>query len=153
MTTGVRIHPDCRSPRVYLRPVTARETLPDVDLVVLDLMLPGAYGMDLLKQLREHSVVPVLVLSARNDTADKVRALKLGADDYLTKPFWPEELLERVRARLRRPTMARERVVTVGPLRLDLEGREVSLNGVAVDLTPVEFAESSRPSRSGRAPR
>ena len=118
----------------------ARETLPDVDLVVLDLMLPGAYGMDLLKQLREHSVVPVLVLSARNDTADKVRALKLGADDYLTKPFWPEELLERVRARLRRPTMARERVVTVGPLRLDLEGREVSLNGVAVDLTPVEFA-------------
>ncbi len=56
-------------------------------LVVLDLMLPGVYGMQLLAELREHSEVPVLVLSARNDTQDKVRALKLGADDYMTKPF------------------------------------------------------------------
>src|SRR5689334_8197882 len=77
------------------------DTLPEVDLVVLDLMLPGAYGLDMLKDLRTFSDVPVLVLSARNDTADKVRALQLGADDYMTKPFLPEELLERVKARLR----------------------------------------------------
>ena len=76
---------------------------PDVALVILDLLLPGTYGMEILKDLRACSEVPVLVLSARNDTNDKIRALKLGADDYMTKPFWPEELLERVRARIRRP--------------------------------------------------
>src|SRR5688572_26574370 len=76
-------------------------------LLVLDLMLPGSYGMDILKDLRTSSELPVLVLSARNDSFDKVRALKLGADDYLTKPFWPEELVERVRARVRRPNMQR----------------------------------------------
>jgi two-component system response regulator MtrA len=113
--------------------------LPEVDLVVLDLMLPGTYGMDMLKQLRAHSVVPVLVLSARNDTVDKVRALQLGADDYMTKPFWPEELLERVRARLRRPTMARDGVLEVGALRVDLERREVHVNGARLDLTRVEL--------------
>ena len=76
--------------------------MPEVSLVVLDLMLPGTYGLDMLKALRTFSEVPVLILSVRNDTLDKVRALKLGADDYMTKPFWPEELIERVRARLRR---------------------------------------------------
>jgi len=76
--------------------------LASVELVVLDLMLPGTHGLDILKQLRNLSDVPVLVLSARNETSDKVRALKLGADDYMTKPFWPEELVERVRARLRK---------------------------------------------------
>jgi DNA-binding response OmpR family regulator len=77
-----------------------------VQLVLLDLMLPGAHGIDVLKALRDgRADVPVIVLSARNQTQDKVRALRLGADDYLTKPFWPEELLERVRARLRRPTL------------------------------------------------
>ncbi len=114
-------------------------TLPDVALVVLDLMLPGRYGMDMLKDLRACSDVPVLVLSARNDTADKVRALQLGADDYMTKPFWPEELVERVRARLRRPTLARGSVIEVGPLRIDLGTHEVQVRGVRVDLTRVEF--------------
>jgi DNA-binding response OmpR family regulator len=114
-------------------------TLPDVELVVLDLMLPGRYGMDMLKDLRACSDVPVLVLSARNDTADKVRALQLGADDYMTKPFWPEELVERVRARLRRPTLSRGSVVEVGPLRIDLGTHEVQVRGVRVDLTRVEF--------------
>ena len=76
-------------------------------LVILDLMLPGAHGFDVLKALRNDAHhVPVLVLSARHDAADKVRGLELGADDYLTKPFWPEELLARVRARLRRPALA-----------------------------------------------
>jgi two-component system response regulator MtrA len=113
--------------------------LPDVALVVLDLMLPGRYGLDMLKDLRACSDVPVLVLSARNDTADKVRALQLGADDYMTKPFWPEELVERVRARLRRPTLARGAVVEVGALRIDLDTHEVHVRGERVDLTRVEF--------------
>ncbi|RKH46457.1 response regulator transcription factor [Corallococcus sicarius] len=114
--------------------------LPDVSLVVLDLMLPGTYGLDMLKALRAFSEVPVLILSARNDTLDKVRALKLGADDYMTKPFWPEELIERVRARLRRPTLQKEpSVVEVGPLRIDLQGHAVQVRGRPVELTRVEF--------------
>jgi two-component system response regulator MtrA len=112
---------------------------PDVALVVLDLMLPGVYGLDVLKQLRSCSEVPVLVLSARNDTSDKVRALKFGADDYMTKPFWPEELIERVRARMRRPVLHREEAIEAGPLRIDLALHEVLLKGHQVRLTPVEF--------------
>lgn len=114
--------------------------LPEVSLVVLDLMLPGTYGLDMLKALRAFSEVPVLILSARNDTMDKVRSLKLGADDYMTKPFWPEELIERVRARLRRPTLQKaEAVVEVGRLRIDLQSREVTVQGQPVELTRVEF--------------
>ncbi len=111
----------------------------DAALVILDLMLPGAYGLDILKDVRERSEVPVLVLSARNDTSDKVRALKLGADDYMTKPFWPEELLERVRARLRRPTLQRSDQLDVGALRIDLGAREARVAGRAVELTRVEL--------------
>lgn len=109
------------------------------ELVILDLMLPGTYGLDILKDLRAFSEVPVLVLSARNDTSDKIRALKLGADDYMTKPFWPDELLERVRARLRRPALSRTQLLESGALRIDLDARSVSLDGQAVELTKVEF--------------
>ncbi|AKJ03946.1 two-component system response regulator MtrA [Archangium gephyra] len=108
-------------------------------LIILDLMLPGTYGLDILRQLREGSDVPVLILSARNDTADKVRALKLGADDYMTKPFWPEELVERVRARLRRPVMQRQSLLELGTLQVDLQAREVRVEGKPVELTRVEF--------------
>ena len=114
--------------------------LPEVSLVVLDLMLPGTYGLDMLKAIRVFSEVPVLILSARNDTLDKVRSLKLGADDYMTKPFWPEEFVERVRARLRRPSLQKEEaIVEVGPLRLDFQAREVRVQGRVVELTRVEF--------------
>lgn len=116
-----------------------RAALANTDLVVLDLMLPGAYGLDILKELRANFDVPVLVLSARNDTSDKVRALQLGADDYMTKPFWPEELIERIRARLRRPALARADVLEVGPLRIDRATREVFVDGQLVALTRVEF--------------
>jgi two-component system response regulator MtrA len=112
-------------------------------LLVLDLMLPGTYGLDVLKALRGepgNSDLPVLILSARNDTADKVRALKLGADDYMTKPFWPEELVERVRARLRRPTMQRrDGGIAVGALLLDPTSRAATLAGAPVELTRAEF--------------
>jgi two-component system response regulator MtrA len=112
---------------------------PEVALVILDLMLPGAHGFDILKALRAGSEVPVLVLSARVDTHDKVRALALGADDYMTKPFWPEELMERVRARLRRPVLARGSALEVGALRIDPATREASVDGRAVELTRIEF--------------
>lgn len=117
----------------------ARGDLPDVELVLLDLMLPGTYGMDMLKDLRTHSDIPVLVLSARNDTSDKVRALKLGADDYMTKPFWPEELLERVAARLRRPIMTRSEIIEIGVLHIDRARREVAIQGQSISLSRLEF--------------
>ena len=107
-------------------------------LVILDLMLPGTYGLDILKEIRKQADVPVLILSGRNDTTDKVRALKLGADDYLTKPFWPEELLERIAARLRRP-MLRERGMELGELKIDLTARAVCRLGVPLELTRIEF--------------
>jgi len=108
-------------------------------LVVLDLMLPGAYGMDVLRAYRRRDDTPVLVLSARHDTVDKVQALELGADDYLTKPFWPEELIARVHARLRRPVLQRDGRLEVGALALDLEGRRLSIDGRPVELTRAEF--------------
>ncbi len=116
-------------------------TFASFSLVILDLMLPGAHGFDVLKALRtDHHHVPVLVLSARHDAADKVRGLELGADDYLTKPFWPEELLARVRARLRRPALAESgHTVEIGSLLIEIDGRVVSVDGSRVDLTRVEF--------------
>jgi two-component system response regulator MtrA len=108
-------------------------------LVVLDLMLPGAYGLDVLKHVRARGDVPVLVLSAKSDTSVKVRALELGADDYLVKPFWPEELVARVAARLRRPTACRAERLEAGPLVLDLAARTATLHGEPLDLTRVEF--------------
>jgi len=117
----------------------------DVDLapfalVVLDLMLPGMYGLDVLKHFRKTSDVPVLMLTARNETSDKVRALALGADDYVTKPFWPEELVARVQARLRRPVMTRGDVVACGSLRIDLAAHTVRVGDTSLELTPVELS-------------
>ena len=108
-------------------------------LVILDLMLPGAHGLDVLKRLRERSDTPVLVLSALKTLPDKVRALGLGADDYMTKPFWPEELLARVRARLRRPDLRRGGLLRVGSVAIDLEARSVEESGRPIDLTRAEF--------------
>lgn len=108
-------------------------------LILLDLMLPGTYGLDLLKRFRKASDVPVLVVTARDHPADRVRGLELGADDYVTKPFWPEELLARVKARLRRPVMTRGERLVVGALSIDLGGRRVEVDGEAVELTRVEL--------------
>ena len=118
----------------------ALDQAPDVALVILDLMLPGVYGMDMLRDLRACSEVPVLVLSARSDTSDKVQALRLGADDYMTKPFWPEELIERVRARLRRPVLMPRDLIEVGALRLDLTIPQARVNDRVIALTRAEMA-------------
>jgi two-component system response regulator MtrA len=109
------------------------------DLVVLDLMLPGRHGLDVLKCYRETAEVPVIVLSARNETGTKVRALELGADDYVTKPFWPEELLARLEARLRRPSLEVADILDRGALRLDLRARRLLVSGQEVELTRIEF--------------
>lgn len=108
-------------------------------LVVLDLMLPNAHGFDILKKFRETSDVPVIILTARAETYDKVRGFKLGGDDYLTKPFWPEELVARAHARLRRPTIEKEADRTVGPVSIDFDSRIVTNDGSPIDLTRVEF--------------
>ena len=118
----------------------ARELDPNTySVVVLDLMLPGTYGMDLLRLYRRRSEVPVLILSARDDTADKIRGLKLGADDYVTKPFFPEELVARVQACVRRPNLVGSDQAAAGSIRIDLERRVASTSAGALSLTPVEF--------------
>ena len=111
----------------------------EFDLIVLDLMLPNRHGFDVLKRYRETSDVPVIILTARTETEDKIRGFKYGGDDYLTKPFWPEELLARVDARLRRPTIQRENKLSVGELTIETEARTVTVSGEIVELTKVEF--------------
>jgi len=113
--------------------------LDGVVLVILDLLLPGTYGLDILRDIRGHTDTPFLILSARDDSHDKVRALRLGADDYMTKPFWPDELVERVRARLRRPVIHWGDEISVGSLRVDLAARRVEVGDGAVELTRAEF--------------
>ncbi len=115
------------------------EAIEDYDLVVLDLMLPGKHGFDVLKKYRTQSDVPVIILTARQETHDKLRGFELGGDDYMTKPFWPEELLARIRARLRRPVMRRQADREFGPLAIDFEAHTVAVDGQPVDLTPAEF--------------
>jgi two-component system KDP operon response regulator KdpE len=112
------------------------------DMVVLDLGLPDGDGVDLIRDLRTWSDIPVVVLSARSNEADKVRALDAGADDYLTKPFGAAELLARVRAHLRRRAQAGasgKSVFECGDLRIDLGKRQVERAGVPVHLTPIEY--------------
>jgi DNA-binding response OmpR family regulator len=110
------------------------------DLLVLDVMLPGVDGYTLCRQLRERGVtVPVLMLTARDATADKVTGLDSGADDYLVKPFAFEELLARIRTLLRRPRQSLPPVLAVGGLELDPTRREARCEGVRLDLSAKEF--------------
>ena len=114
-----------------------------VDLVVLDLMLPKLDGLEVCKRLRAESEVPIIMLTARDDELDKVVGLELGADDYITKPFSIREFRSRVRALLRRASVARpaqdgEAIMADG-LRIDLAKRTVEVRGTLVQLTYVEF--------------
>jgi len=116
------------------------------DLLVLDRMLPGISGDEVLKSLRSEPAtesVPVLMLTARREQEDRIEGFELGADDYLTKPFSPRELVLRVQAILRRSREARHttggRVLRAGPLRMDLTAHEVTLDDEELSLTPTEF--------------
>jgi len=111
------------------------------DLVVLDLGLPDGDGVDLIRNLRTWSAVPLIVLSARSGEADKIEALDAGADDYLVKPFGAGELLARVRAQLRRhqQTPAGETTIRFGEISVDLVRRAVERNGELLHLTPIEY--------------
>jgi len=109
-------------------------------LVVLDVGLPGLGGLEVTRRLRRESEVPILMLTARSSEADKVLGLEIGADDYLTKPFSPSELVARVRALLRRTTAGqRERDLVFGALRIDPARREAERDGQRVVLTTLEF--------------
>jgi two-component system KDP operon response regulator KdpE len=113
------------------------------DLVLLDLGLPDMGGLDVITELRARTTTPVIVLSIRGSEGDKVRALDLGADDYLTKPFGVNELLARVRVALRhagRPSSRSDAVFQSGDLRIDRERRVVEVAGTGVHLTPTEYA-------------
>jgi two-component system KDP operon response regulator KdpE len=112
------------------------------DLIVLDLGLPDIEGTEVCRRIRAYSAVPIVVLSARGTEADKVNALDLGADDYVTKPFGPEELLARIRVALRR-VLSEEKVekghFTAGDLTIDYDRHRVVRSGVEIRLTPKEF--------------
>lgn len=110
------------------------------DLVILDVMMPGIDGFEVLRQLREKSKVPVLMLTARTEQASRIRGLESGADDYLPKPFDPLELLARVRAILRRATPAlTSKVLEANGVRLDPGARSVSQNGQMITVTSIEY--------------
>jgi two-component system alkaline phosphatase synthesis response regulator PhoP len=111
------------------------------DLIVLDLSLPGMDGLDVCRQLRKSSNVPILMLTARDAESDKLVGLELGADDYITKPFSPKELVARARAVLRRAAMADEprQVLVAGGVEMDLARMRTTVGGKSVDLTPTEF--------------
>ena len=108
------------------------------DLVVLDLNMPGIGGLDVLARIRQHGPTPVIVVSARTGETDRIVGLDLGADDYLVKPFSPDELAARVRSLLRRAGAAATAICT-GSLEIDLASRRVLLRGEPVELTPREF--------------
>jgi two-component system alkaline phosphatase synthesis response regulator PhoP len=111
------------------------------DLVVLDLMLPGLDGLDVCRRLRQESGVPIIMLTARVEEADRVVGLELGADDYVTKPFSPRELVARVRATLRRASgeVGPATVLRAGDVELDMASMSATVAGQPVDLTPTEF--------------
>ncbi len=115
----------------------ARENLPD--LVILDVMLPGLNGIEVCRRLRAGGPLPILMLTAKDAVADRVKGLESGADDYLTKPFAFEELLARVRALLRRARPSEETVLKFSDLTLNVSSREVTRGLRKVDLTTKEF--------------
>ena len=110
------------------------------DLILLDIMLPGLSGREVLRRLRREKDTPVILLTARDTVMDKVSGLDMGADDYITKPFAIEELLARIRSALRkRPAKAPDALLTLGPITMDTARRQVRCGGQAVELTTREF--------------
>jgi two-component system response regulator MtrA len=109
------------------------------DLVLLDLMLPGKDGIDVCKEIRAESGVPIVMLTAKGDTVDVVVGLESGADDYIVKPFKPKELVARVRARMRRNDVTPDEGLTIGDVTIDVAGHSVTRGEEPINLTPLEF--------------
>ena len=114
-----------------------RESRPD--LVLLDLMLPGRDGVDVCRDIRAESGIPIVMLTAKSDTSDVVLGLEAGADDYIVKPFKPKELVARMRARLRRSDSLEPEHLQIGGLTIDVVGHSVKRDGKSISLTPLEF--------------
>ena len=114
------------------------------DMIILDLGLPDGDGIEIIKNVREISKIPIIVVSARQEEEEKIQALDLGADDYVTKPFRPLELMARVKAQLRRyKTMTpkeEKNMVTIGALTIDQDNHQCILNNQTLSLTPTEFS-------------
>lgn len=109
------------------------------DLILLDLMLPGMNGVDICREIRKESAVPIVMLTAKTDTVDVVLGLESGADDYITKPFKPKELVARIRARLRRSDDEPSEILKIGDLTVDVPQHTVARAGEEISLTPLEF--------------
>ena len=109
------------------------------DLVLLDLMLPGTDGIEVCRQIRATSGVPIVMLTAKSDTIDIVVGLESGADDYVAKPFKPKELIARIRARMRHFESPGPESLTIGDLAIDVAGHSVTRQGASIALTPLEF--------------
>lgn len=110
------------------------------DLVLLDLMLPGRDGVDICRDIRASSGVPIVMLTAKSDTGDVVDGLEAGADDYIAKPFKARELIARIRTRLRRPLMpADEELIRIGDIAINVPGHQVRRGETEIGLTPLEF--------------
>jgi DNA-binding response OmpR family regulator len=112
------------------------------DLIILDIMLPGESGFDFCRRLRQQSDVPIIILSAKTEEVDKVLGLELGADDYVTKPFSPRELVSRVKALLRRAEAngwRQSKIIQIGDLTIDCDSRQVFLKNQSVQLTNSEY--------------
>jgi DNA-binding response OmpR family regulator len=130
-----------------------RARRPDVELVILDIMIPSLSGREVCRRLRADSAVPIMMLTARSGEEDRINGLQDGADDYVGKPFSPREVVARVQALLRRAgtRVVQNRPLKVGPLEIDIWGRRVRVNGASVPLTATEFrlieALASRPGR------
>ncbi|YAL82507.1 MtrAB system response regulator MtrA [Dermacoccaceae bacterium W4C1] len=114
-----------------------RDSRPDI--VLLDLMLPGLDGIEVCRLIRAEAVTPIIMLTARTDTVDIVVGLESGADDYVSKPFKPQELVARVRARMRRGDAPEPEKLTVADVEIDVAGHTVTRAGVPIGLTPLEF--------------
>jgi len=109
------------------------------DVVLLDLMLPGRDGIDVCREIRSESGVPIVMLTAKSDTVDVVVGLESGADDYVAKPFKPKELVARIRARVRRFEVPTPQDLHIGDLTIDVTGHAVTREGAEIGLTPLEF--------------
>ena len=124
--------------------VRALQSAPEIDLLLLDIMMPEMDGISAMVKLREENNVPVILLTAKGEDTDKILGLNVGADDYVTKPFNPVELVARVRSQLRRYMLlgggsVKESSITIGGISLDDKSKEVTVDGELVSLTPTEY--------------